>query len=119
VLLGCGGESSVAIAGKGEFGNGGPGQEAAIAAALELDGAPVVTLFMDTDGSDGGTDAAGAIADGYSAGRASAAGLDLRKALMRHGSREPLEALGDLILTGATGTNVNDLFVAVIGEPAG
>lgn len=118
VLLGCGGESSVAIAGKGEFGDGGPGQEAAIAAALELDGSPVVVLFMDTDGSDGGTDAAGAIADGESARRASEAGLDLRKALMRHGAMEPLEALGDLLLTGATGTNVNDLFVAVVGEPA-
>jgi glycerate 2-kinase len=118
VLLGCGGESSVAIAGKGEFGDGGPGQEATIAAALELDGSPVVVLFMDTDGSDGGTYAAGAIADGESARRASEAGLDLRKALMRHGAMEPLGALGDLILTGATGTNVNDLFVAVVGEPA-
>ncbi|HTU16365.1 MAG TPA: DUF4147 domain-containing protein [Solirubrobacterales bacterium] len=116
VLLGCGSENSVAIGGKGAFGDGGPGQEAALAAAMELDGARVVTLFMDTDGSDGGTEAAGAIADGKTVRRANEVDLDLRKALMRHGAKEPFERLGDLIITGATGTNVNDLFVAVVGE---
>ena len=117
VLVGCGSENSVAIAGKGgTFGNGGPGQEAALAAAMELDGSQIVTLFMDTDGSDGGTEAAGAISDGRTARRASEVALDLRKALMSHSAKEPFERLGDLIMTGATGTNVNDLFVAVIGE---
>lgn len=116
VLVGCGSENSVAIAGKGAFGDGGPGQEAALAAALELDGSRVVTLFMDTDGSDGGTDAAGAISDGKTVRRAAEADLDLRRALMKHAAKEPFERLGDLIITGATGTNVNDLFVAVIGE---
>ncbi|MGK2932555.1 MAG: glycerate kinase type-2 family protein [Solirubrobacterales bacterium] len=116
VLVGCGSENSVAIAGKGAFGNGGPGQEAALAAAMELDGAPIVTLFMDTDGSDGGTEAAGAVADGKTVKRAGEVALDLRKALMSHSAKEPFERLGDLIMTGATGTNVNDLFVAVIGE---
>ena len=48
--------------------------------------------------------------------RAAEKGLDLRKALMGHAAKEPFERLGDLIVTGATGTNVNDLFVAVIGE---
>ena len=116
VLVGCGSENSVAIAGKGAFGNGGPGQEAALAAAMELDGSRIVTLFMDTDGSDGGTEAAGAIADGRTVGRAGEVALDLRKALMSHSAKEPFARLGDLIMTGATGTNVNDLFVAVIGE---
>jgi glycerate 2-kinase len=116
VLLGCGSENSVAIAGKGAFGDGGPGQEAALAAAMELAGSRVVALFMDTDGSDGGTDAAGAIADGKTVRRAAEADLDLRRALMRHATKEPFDRLGDLIITGATGTNVNDLFVAVIGE---
>ncbi|MGK2954774.1 MAG: glycerate kinase type-2 family protein [Solirubrobacterales bacterium] len=116
VLVGCGSENSVAIAGKGAFGDGGPGQEAALAAAMELDGSSIVTLFMDTDGSDGGTDAAGAVADGKTVKRAGEVDLDLRKALMRHSTKEPFEMLGDLIITGATGTNVNDLFVAVIGE---
>lgn len=116
VLVGCGSENSVAIVGKGAFGDGGPGQEAALAAAMELDGSRIVTLFMDTDGSDGGTEAAGAIVDGKTVQRAAEVDLDLRKALMGHSAKEPFERLGDLILTGATGTNVNDLFVAVIGE---
>lgn len=116
VLLGCGGENSVAIADKGSFGDGGPGQEAAISAATMLEGAEVVALFMDTDGSDGGTDAAGAVVDGRTVDRARGLGLDLRRALLSHSSRKPLARLEDLILTGATGTNVNDLFVVAIGD---
>ena len=57
VMLGCGGESTVTLAPAADFGEGGPNQEAAIAAALELEGAPVAAVFLDTDGSDGGTDA--------------------------------------------------------------
>lgn len=118
VILGCGGENAVTIAGKGTFGNGGPGQEATLAAASILSGHPVASLFMDTDGSDGGTESAGAICDGKTSERASEIGLDLRQALLSHTSREPLDRLGDLIDTGATGTNVNDLFVTVIGKEA-
>ena len=118
VILGCGGENAVQIAGKGSFGDGGPGQEAALAAAPTLAGCQVASLFMDTDGSDGGTDHAGGICDGRTADRASEIGLDLRQALLSHTSAEPLGQLGDLIDTGATGTNVNDLFVTVIGKEA-
>ncbi len=117
-ILGCGGENAVTIAGNGSFGDGGPGQEAALAAASPLNGFPVASLFMDTDGSDGGTDAAGGICDGRTAERAAEIGLDLRSALLAHTSREPLQELGDLIDTGATGTNVNDLFVTLIGREA-
>jgi len=116
VILGCGGENAVTIAGKGSFGDGGPGQEAALAATSILAGQPVAALFMDTDGADGGTDSAGAICDGKTLERAGEIGLDIRQALLSHTSREPLERLGDLIDTGATGTNVNDLFVTVIGK---
>lgn len=116
VILGCGGENAVTIASQGSFGDGGPGQEATLAAAKVLDGHRVAALFMDTDGSDGGTAAAGGICDGRTAERAREIGLDLRRALLRHTSREPLDQLGDLIDTGATGTNVNDLFVTVIGK---
>jgi len=116
VLLGCGSENAVAIGDSGAFGEGGPGQEAALAASLELDGSRIAALFMDTDGSDGGTEAAGAIADGETATRAVNQGLDLRQALLRHTARLPLGRLHDLIETGPTGTNVNDLFVVVIGE---
>lgn len=118
VILGCGGENAVTIAGKGSFGDGGPAQEAALAASQVLAGYPVASLFMDTDGSDGGTDKAGAICDGKTAERAAESGLDLRQALLAHTSSEPLDRLGDLIDTGATGTNVNDLFVTVIGKEA-
>ena len=83
------------------FGDGGPNQEAAIAAALELEGAPVAAVFLDTDGSDGGTEHAGAIADGSTVGRAAAAGLDLRAALLEHRSQAALEALGDALVTRA------------------
>ena len=116
VLLGCGSENAVAVGDGGTFGDGGPGQEAAIAAALALDGSRVTALFMDTDGSDGGTDFAGAIVDGKTATRAVDQQLDLRQSLLRHTSRTPLSQLNELIETGPTGTNVNDLFVVVIGK---
>lgn len=118
VLLGCGGESTVTLAREGSFGDGGPNQEAAIAAALELDGAPVAAVFLDTDGADGGTSHAGAVVDGLTASQAREAGVDLREALAGHRSREAFEALGDALVTGPTGTNVNDLFAIVVeGSP--
>jgi glycerate 2-kinase len=115
VLVACGGESTVALAPDGVFGAGGPSQEAAVAAAFELDGVAAAAVFVDTDGFDGGTDAAGAIVDGATLVRARDRGLDLRGALLRHRSRDPLEALGDLVVSGPTGTNVNDLLVFVLG----
>ncbi len=118
VLLGCGGESTVTLAPGAVFGSGGPNQEAALAAALELDDAAVAAIFLDTDGSDGGTEHAGAIADGQTVKRAAEAGLDLRAALLEHRSSAALAALDDLVMTGPTGTNVNDLFAIVIGEAA-
>lgn len=115
VLVGCGGESGVTLSPGTDFGTGGPNQEAALAAALELDGIPVAAVMIDTDGSDGGTRWAGAIADGTTVARAKELGLDLRQALLSHHAAEPLTALGDLIDTGATGTNVNDLIVLAVG----
>ena len=116
VLVGCGGESGVTLRPGAEFGTGGPNQDAAIAAALELEGAPVAAVMIDTDGSDGGTEWAGAVADGTTVARARELGLDLRQALLSHRSAEPLAALGDLVETGATGTNVNDLIVLAVGK---
>jgi glycerate 2-kinase len=116
VLVGCGGESSVSLGPAGALGEGGPNREAAIAAALPLDGAAVAACFLDTDGSDGGGPAAGAIIDGSTAERALALRVDLRAALAGHRSGAAFEALGDAIVTGATGTNVNDLFVLAVGD---
>jgi glycerate-2-kinase len=119
VLVGCGGEATVSLGRDGAFGGGGPNQEAALAAALALpDGASVCACFLDTDGSDGGTQAAGGIVDGLTRRRAAAAGVDLEAALAGHRSGEALERLGDRVVTGPTQTNVNDLFaVAVGGRP--
>ena len=120
VLVGCGGEATVALGGDGDFGAGGPNQEAALAAGLALaDGVPIAACFLDTDGSDGGTAAAGAIVDGHTAGRATDAGLDLEAALASHRSGDALAELGDRVLTGPTQTNVNDLFVIAIGHGEG
>ena len=115
VLLGCGGESTVRLRRGEGFGLGGPNQEAAIVAAAQLEGADVAALFVDTDGSDGGTVLAGALVDGESAYRAREAGVDVAAAISEHRSGEVVTALGDGIETGPTHTNVNDLFVLAIG----
>ncbi|CAA9317017.1 MAG: D-glycerate 2-kinase, partial [uncultured Gemmatimonadetes bacterium] len=70
-----------------------------------------------TDGTDGPTDAAGGFADGGTAARGRARGLDAREALRRNDSYPFLHAAGDLIVTGPTGTNVNDV-VLVLVDPA-
>ena len=106
-----GGETTVTVRGKGR---GGRSQEMALAAALALRGherAGVITLA--TDGSDGPTNAAGGIVDGKSVDRARAAGIDAGQALANNDSHSFLEAAGDLIVTGPTHTNVNDLYIAV------
>jgi glycerate 2-kinase len=116
VLVGCGGEATVSLGRDGAFGDGGPNQEAAVAAALALgEGAAVSACFLDTDGSDGGTEAAGGIVDGRTAARAARGEIDLQAALAEHRSGEALAELGDRVVTGPTQTNVNDLFVIAVG----
>ena len=119
VCLVLGGETTVTIRGhtKGaqSGGLGGRNQELALAAAIALDGYPlppgveVAVVSLGTDGTDGPTDAAGGIATRDSAARARALGLDARAALDANDSYHLLGALGDLIVTGPTQTNVNDL----------
>ncbi len=102
-----GGETTVTVRGAGR---GGRNQELALAAALALDGWPdVMVVALATDGVDGPTDAAGAIVNGETAARARAAGLDPGAHLARNDAYPLLTALGALIITGPTGTNVNDL----------
>ena len=117
VLIGCGGEATVRLGDGDEFGLGGPNQEAALAAAGPIDGLPVAAVFLDTDGSDGGSDLAGAICDGDTAARAEAERIDLRRALAEHRSGDAAMGLRDGIVTGPTHTNVNDLFVIALGKP--
>ena len=112
VVIG-GGETTVKI--DGDAGLGGPNQEFALSAALSIaNSGNVVVVGLDTDGTDGPTDWAGAIADAGTVSRAGRAGLDLCDYLRRHNVTPGLQKLGDVIHTGATGTNVNDLKIMVI-----
>ena len=111
-----GGELTVTIRGKGQ---GGPNQEYALALALALDGlADVAALSADTDGTDGGvgsiSDPAGAFLDGATVARAKALGLDPAAFLADNNSTAFFAALGDLLVTGPTYTNVNDLRAIVV-----
>ncbi len=112
-----GGENTVTLAAGPPAGRGGPSQEAAVAAALALPpGLASCVLSLDSDGSDGPTDAAGGLVDDLTATSAVARGLDLRAALARHESFDALSALQDLVVTGPTGTNVNDLKIGLSGR---
>ncbi len=108
-----GGETTVTIRGKGK---GGRNQEFALAAAIDIAGLKdVLILSAGTDGSDGPTDAAGAITDGATLSRADAAGYEAAKRLADNDSYNFFEALGDLIKTGPTGTNVADIQIVLVG----
>ena len=109
-----GGETTVTVDGEGV---GGPNQEFALSAALELaagdDAAPeTVVAAVDTDGVDGPTDAAGAIVDGETVSV-----QEGRHALADNDATTALRAADAVITTGPTGTNVNDLRVVVVPEP--
>lgn len=94
-------------------GRGGRNQALALAAAQQLQGRDDCWLLaVGTDGSDGNTDDAGALVDGGSVARGSDAGLDADECMERADSGRFLEASGDLIHTGPTGTNVMDVIIA-------
>jgi len=108
------GETTVRLA-ESDHGRGGRNQEFALAAALAPGSAAGWSLLSaGTDGIDGPTDAAGAIVDGTTFARARDKGLDAHRALEAHDSYPFFAALGDLVITGPTGTNVGDLQVALI-----
>ncbi len=103
----AGGETTVTIKGNGK---GGRNQELALAAVNELkDLENVMLISLATDGEDGPTDAAGAVVTGESARRAELLGLFAADYLSRNDAYSFFEGLGDLVRTGPTGTNVNDL----------
>ena len=108
-----GGETTVTLE---RAGKGGRNQEFVLAAALELAGwERVVILSAGTDGTDGPTDAAGAVCDGETVPRARSLGLDPKRHLAEHDAYPLFEALGDLIKTGPTNTNVMDLRLVLVG----
>ena len=111
MVLGCGGESVVTVTAESEFGQGGPNQHAALKAAEVLAGHASAGVFVDTDGSDGGTVYAGALVDGETLTRANELGIDIARSRRAQRSTVACEQLGLAVQTGHTGTNVNDLFV--------
>ena len=107
-----GGETTVTLRGKGL---GGRNTEFVLAAAMEIGGLPQVVVFSaGTDGTDGPTDAAGAVADGKTLARAEEQGLSAARYLADNDSYHFFEALGDLVKTGPTMTNVMDLRIVIV-----
>ena len=107
-----GGETTVTIQGHGL---GGRNQEFVLAAAIEIDGLDNTVIFScGTDGTDGPTDAAGAIADGQTLKRAKQIQMDAEDYLIDNDSYNFFKALDDLIFTGPTFTNVMDLRLIMV-----
>lgn len=107
-----GGETTVTIRGQGK---GGRNQEFALAAALGLEGVQdALVLSLGTDGTDGPTDAAGAWATGRTVARARDLGLSAQQHLLDNNAYPFFDALGDLVRTGPTGTNVMDVHLMLI-----
>ncbi|AFG35556.1 putative glycerate kinase [Fervidobacterium pennivorans DSM 9078] len=108
-----GGETVVKVRGNGK---GGRNQELALSFALAVEGLEnVVLCSFGTDGTDGPTDAAGGIVDGQTAQKIRKVGLSPENFLENNDSYNALKIAGDLLLTGPTGTNVNDLIVLLVG----
>ncbi|RLF00655.1 MAG: glycerate kinase [Thermoprotei archaeon] len=108
----AGGETTVTVVGKGK---GGRNQELVLGFALGVKSvSDVAFASLGSDGIDGVTDAAGAVCDGQTVDRGLATGLDPYAYLSENNTYEYFKSLDDLIFTGPTGTNVNDLSVAVI-----
>ena len=114
-----GGELTVTLRGNGR---GGPNQEYALALALALEGASgIAALAADTDGTDGGAgnpdDPAGAFVDQTTLARARTRGLDPAAFLTNNDSTGFFEAIGDLLVTGPTRTNVTDFRAILVDSP--
>ena len=107
-----GGETTVTVRGKGK---GGRNTELALGFAMEIEGIEGITfLSAGTDGTDGPTDAAGAIVDGKTIGRAKSLGLNPQEYLDNNDSYNFFKQIDSLLITGPTGTNVMDLQIILI-----
>ena len=107
-----GGETTVTIRGTGK---GGRNQELALAAALAVQGIEgIIIASLGTDGSDGPTDAAGGLVDGTTVARGIGVGRSAQAALDDNDAYPYLQAVGDLVVTGPTNTNVNDLMAVFV-----
>ncbi len=106
-----GGETAVTVYGGGK---GGRNTECALSFAMDIIGHNIVGLFCDTDGIDGPIDAAGAVCDGQSRLKAREINVSARDHLAKNDSYNFFQKLGDLVITGPTGTNVMDIGVVII-----
>jgi glycerate 2-kinase len=114
VVILSGGETTVTLRGKGR---GGRNSEFLLSIASAIDGVDgVAALAADTDGIDGSEDNAGAFADGTSAAQLRAKGIDPLASLAANDAWTAFNAIGDLFVTGPTGTNVNDFRAILVGE---
>ena len=109
----AGGETVVRLIGRGK---GGRNQELALAAAPGIAGIPGAAVFsLGSDGTDGPTDAAGGYVDYMTRDELAALGIDIHGCLQNNDAYHALQRVGGLIITGPTGTNVNDVAVALVG----
>lgn len=112
VAIIAGGETTVKLRGNGQ---GGRNQQMALAAAELISGVDgLVFGALSTDGVDGPTDASGAVIDGSTCARALQSGLNRKDLLWQNDSYAFFHKLNDLVITGYTGTNVNDLYIAIL-----
>ena len=108
----AGGETVVHLTGKGL---GGRNQELALAAAIGIDGIAGAAVFsVGSDGTDGPTDAAGGYVDYTTAGELKVQGVEIFDVLKENDAYHALQKVGGLVMTGPTGTNVNDVAVALL-----
>ncbi|HDZ83659.1 MAG TPA: hypothetical protein ENH45_00430 [Nitrospirae bacterium] len=108
----CGGETTVTVKGKGK---GGRNTEFALVFAMDVEGIESITMLSaGTDGTDGPTDAAGAMVNGETIESARGLGLDPEKYLEENDSYNFFNKMGSLIITGPTGTNVMDIQIVII-----
>ena len=108
----AGGETVVHLTGKGK---GGRNQELALAAAAGIAGIPGTAVFsVGSDGTDGPTDAAGGYVDYETAAELKAQGIEIYQVLQNNDAYNALKKVGGLVITGPTGTNVNDVAVALV-----
>ena len=111
-----GGETTVTLP-IGCRGKGGPNQETAMGFVTRIrEGVPAVCLSMDSDGTDGPTDIAGGISDGFTRKKAAERGVPYENLLKEHESSEALSRMGDALLTGHTGTNIMNVRIVLIGK---
>jgi glycerate 2-kinase len=108
-----GGETTVDVKGAGK---GGRNQEVALGAAKRITGTPCLIASLATDGLDGPTDSAGALVDGATAGKIAKLNLSIDCTLRENDAYHLFEKVGDLLITGPTGTNVNDLALILVAK---